>query len=113
MPKLLAVTGARRKLLVLVAVTVIVAGALWWFNRAEPALPVAGECIKGPSVTTLKIVYCGSAGARYVVLGRVGNLPEEDARAVSITCAQWPDTTLVTWRERSGGKGVVICMRDA
>ncbi|MEU0556821.1 hypothetical protein [Dactylosporangium sp. NPDC006015] len=94
------------------AVLAVAVAAVWFLVRDEPAAPDAGDCLRKPTPSTFETADCGSTGARYVVLGRVENRTDEDARDVSIICARWPDATFDYWREQPGSKGVVICAKE-
>ncbi|MEV4513862.1 hypothetical protein AB0K00_33510 [Dactylosporangium sp. NPDC049525] len=102
---------ARRVLLALLAGLAVVLGGAWYFSRPDPVTVDAGDCLKSISSQSVKVVDCGSAEARYAVLGLVEDRSEVDAEAVQTVCRQWPEANADFWRDRWGDKGVVVCLK--
>jgi hypothetical protein len=74
-----------------------------------------GECLGGTTSTELDAdkmtkVDCGSAEAKFKVVGRIEDKTSAEREA---SCEGVAETDFVFWTGREGGKGTVLCLQEA
>ncbi|MEV0134334.1 hypothetical protein AB0H83_38475 [Dactylosporangium sp. NPDC050688] len=108
--------GGRSKVLRFVgpiAVLLVLAGIVWYFNRDSAENANVGDCLHEVSANDLKIVKCDAADADVTVVGKVGGKTQSEAMTDGETvCKAFPDATSILWWGKAGQKGDVLCLKD-
>lgn len=104
--------------IILIAALVLVAAGFGIYNFMFGAGNAkVGDCLKGDinKATSIEKVDCGSADAKYSVVGRVENKTEADVNAPeeSHACAAFEKVTAVYWESSGRSKtGALLCLGD-
>ncbi len=92
---------------VALVVIVLIFGTVFYFARNNAANAGVGDCVKESGSNGLKQVDCGSAEARYKVVGKVKD--KSQSEATFSTCGEFAGTSDVYW-QKSGSESFVLCL---
>ncbi|HKS98553.1 MAG TPA: hypothetical protein VJT31_03400 [Rugosimonospora sp.] len=114
----------RSRLIISIVALVVVAGlgvAAYLATRSSPLHAKVGDCLNGSAITStaaqdagdMKIVNCGSADAKFMVVGKVDNKTKTEFTAsTSNPCTAFPTATTALWGQTSGDNGFILCLAD-
>jgi hypothetical protein len=103
--------GRRRKITLIVGLIVaaLMIGGGIWAAQSAPGAAKAGDCIKQTGSDSVEIVKCGTADAKYQVVGRVDDKTETEATFNA--CSAYPSADSSYWEGKPGKKGFVLCLK--
>ncbi|WP_213452846.1 LppU/SCO3897 family protein [Rhizomonospora bruguierae] len=99
--------------LVVVAVVLVVGGAIWRNVTGDPSTASVGDCVSGSEKdpNNIKVADCTSADATGKVVGKVDGKTESDFNAnYEAICEPFPSAETAFWSGKSGRKGYVLCL---
>jgi hypothetical protein len=105
-----------------VVVLAVIAVVVYVASRSSPVHAKVGDCLQGSQITSttaqdtgaVKIVSCGSADARYKVVGKVDNKTRTQFSTDENICQPYMSAGVTTalWGQTSGENGFVLCLAE-